>query len=189
VGDAEGETGETGKTGKSDKTRSIVVTLVATVAVSAVLALFIYQKVTAETSRAAGDSGSTEMKARMDQRAQAATQARDGVTDLIASFARAVQARDFAAAQGLTSRVYRSGVRPSTFAAAVGSNPYLVAGGAANVRRTTMFDGTARIEGTFRSGAGTVTLAADFSEEPGGWKLSGLVLGGMPALPAPAAPR
>jgi hypothetical protein len=150
---------------------------------AALLGLFIYNKVMGEVASMRTDPQAAQAKQDFDRQAAVATRVGDGLVDVVDGFARAARAHDFAAAQSLTARAYRARVQPAAFARAIGANPYLTAGGTANVRRTTMFDGTARVEGTFRSAAGTVTLAADLSDEPDGWKLTGLILGGNPALP------
>jgi hypothetical protein len=163
--------------------KRVALWVVAGFGAAALLGLFIYNSVMTEVASMRTDPLAAQAKQDVDRVAAAATRDSDRLVGVVNSFARAAQARDFVAAQSLTAHAYRARVQLAVFAHAIDANPYLSAGGTANVRRTTMFDGTARLEGTFRSAAGTVTLAADFSDEPGGWKLSGLILGGTPALP------
>ncbi len=143
---------------------------------------FVYYKVTSAVQ--ASGAGLIESHARDPARSQAGTDEADRVTATLVEFAKHVKEGQLDLAQKLAARPYRDSMDPKRFAASLNANPYLKAGGTLFARTIALRNGTGRWDGTLGSPAGAVTVLADFSGEPEGWRLTSLMVGGMQTFPA-----
>lgn len=104
---------------------------------------------------------------------------------LIETFAVAVREGRAADAYAMTATGYRAQVPLERFEAAVRTSAWLTSFQGVDIRRSSFLSGTGRVEGVLRSGTGNVELVAFLTDESGTMRLTGLTLGGMPALPGP----
>jgi hypothetical protein len=103
----------------------------------------------------------------------------------VRTFAAHARAGRYEAAYALMTRAYRSGVPLRRFREAIAANPYLTKADDVSLYRLREVGGTRQAEGVLATGAGPVAFAAFEALDEGVWRLTGLQLGGTPALPGP----
>ncbi|HEV3194009.1 MAG TPA: hypothetical protein VGY54_26065 [Polyangiaceae bacterium] len=166
------------------KLANVAGVVVFTLALAAGIGGFTYYKVTSAIEAAKVDPASADVRAQQQARSQMATAEGDDLTTTLGEFVRRVHEGQFDLAQRLAARPYRDSIKPPRFGASVSANPYLKAGGTFVSRHVMLRDDTGRWDGTFQSALGPVTLLADFSREPEGWRLSSLLVGGIQTFPS-----
>jgi hypothetical protein len=103
----------------------------------------------------------------------------------VRTFAAHARAGRYDAAYALMTRAYRSAVPFARFREAVAANPYLTRADDVSLYRLREVGGTRQADGVLATGAGPVAFAAFEARDDGAWRLTGLQLGGTPALPGP----
>lgn len=86
------------------------------------------------------------------------------------------------AAYGRLCGAYRGSYTLDEFKAAAQKNAYLRGGGRTSFNEVVSIKNTYRASGVLSSPAGNVDAQFSFVEEEGGLKITGILLGGMPAL-------
>jgi len=97
----------------------------------------------------------------------------------------AVARRRASEAWALMATAYRSAVPVDRFTTVATQNPFLAAGGQVVIQRTRVSGGAIEIEGLLQTPTGPVGLKARGADEAQGRRLTMLMLGAAPAVPAP----
>ena len=90
--------------------------------------------------------------------------------------------QNYEAAYGRLCGAYRGSYTLDEFKAAAQKNAYLRGGGRTSFNEVVSIKNTYRASGVLSSPAGNVDAQFSFVEEDGGLKITGILLGGMPAL-------
>jgi hypothetical protein len=127
---------------------------------------------------------------RPDDSATPAQRPADPFGDLASEFVADAAASRWPAAYARASRAYRETVTVDTFSAELGHNPWFRAG--AKFKTTggsSAYPGkVARIEGWIEAPSGNAWTSVYFGFEDGTWAITGMIVGGAPALPLPLPP-
>jgi hypothetical protein len=169
---------------KQSNSANVVGVVLFSLALAAGIGGFTYYKVTSSIEAAKADPTFAEARAHQQTLSQSATLEGDALTTTLVEFVRRLHEGQLDLAQKLAARPYRESITRQRFGASVSANPYLKAGGSLVSRRVMLRDDTGRWDGTFQSAVGPVTLLADFSREPEGWRLSSLLVGGVQTFPS-----
>ena len=99
-----------------------------------------------------------------------------------------IKTEQYEAAYGQLTSSYRESVGPETFREALSRNAYLRGMQTFKVLETESGSNRVRMRGELESVAGPAETTFHLNKESdGGWKISGVVLQGQPALPLPGA--
>jgi hypothetical protein len=120
-----------------------------------------------------------------DERAVTFTQTFEAAKKVTNDFAVDVAAGRYEVAYSRLCPPYRTSVPLERFKRSMEKNAYLRGASSVGVFKTSALGGTVTVSGTLRSGAGDATLECHLSDAPAPLCITGLLIGGTPALPAP----
>jgi len=108
---------------------------------------------------------------------------RAALQQAVEGFVGEVSAAQYGAAFERMSDAYQAGVSLQQFQEALSRNPYLRHANIVGIRNYEQMGDTAAVTGVVKSQAGSVAVRCSFSRQGNEWRIVGVEIGGIPAVP------